>query len=1196
MMRKHLYRISRVMWIGLIVLLFVLSFLFASFQTKWAKKQVRNLIIETAQKNGIQMSISPVEGSLPFKLTIKNVDMHVTSEDRVFIKTIKLRISPFALLRKEIAIRYLSFHDVSYLFSRKKDQGPAQLALPTMEELHTQLSTFSFPFNISIKTFKVPSLLVENITTEESAVFSIRASGKLKKGANEFFLNCKVNGPPYFASYVDLFLKGNKREQYVGGSVKLQLKSAEALNPFFHLPFDPDCTVQTSMEGPWNTWVDLITSDSSGIKTPPLQGIFQARVNHLAMPGYEELDQKCKVHSIFTISQDFDLNVKKFVLDSDVAEIKGKVDIGRGAHLNSGSLTFSFPRLSMLNHHLPFKVQGALTGQGKFDSSTGSFHFSTSDLNIENSSYHSIHGQINSVLEGTIWNGQVKFQAEHPNLPIEMHANFAFEPGTFFSMPDVDIEGPEAQITGNIDYLFKQKQFDCLALAHILQLGRFQELVPNAVIDGSIGAEAHFSSQKLEGETHPQEELKLDLLAKNVRYKDTFIHEVNVHSDLTNLSSDPRGSITLEADKAFHPQLYLSSLFANLFWQDDQWPFYLNVQGTCREPFDLLTTGSLAKEKENIKIDFVQIAGSAMNTLFNLEQPFEMNFGPQYFRISQCDFKVQDGFFHALLDFSKEAAKADIKAQHFPLDFFALALPHFYLKGTSSLNVFLDANDQRAVGSMNLLLEQANIYQKGKKSLLNAKGALNVGLEQNIAQIHANLIASDQQFFDWSATLPIKYSIFPFHIKCDQNKPISSELTMEGKLEEIFDFVNFGTHQATGLLSCHLFLSKNLSSPAINGSLELQSGTYENYFTGTQLREINALIKAENNKIILECVTATDAQEGNVSAKGDLLLSPKDQFPFKIQADLADLNCLRSELVNSNFTGDVTIKGDSRSAQAKGSLEVSEAHIRIPDELTHEIPQLQVKFINQPPHIRASFVQAPSVYPVGLDLDLSAPNKIFVQGKGLDSEWHGKVHLSGTNTDYAANGELNLLSGKFVFAGKTFSLTEGEITFTDKPNANAYLSLSGTLPLQNITITAFLRGPLTAPMLTFQSLPQMATSSLLSYVLFDKDISEINYLQAFQLAQVVVSLSGGDGPGVFEKIRKTLGIDRIGLVAGPKGIQQVGVQIGKYLTKGVLITLSQSAEASQVVLEVTLKEGFVFQAETQEDNAGKFILKWHRNY
>jgi len=149
--------------------------------------------------------------------------------------------------------------------------------------------------------------------------------------------------------------------------------------------------------------------------------------------------------------------------------------------------------------------------------------------------------------------------------------------------------------------------------------------------------------------------------------------------------------------------------------------------------------------------------------------------------------------------------------------------------------------------------------------------------------------------------------------------------------------------------------------------------------------------------------------------------------------------------------------------------------------------------------------------------------------------------------------------------------------------------------MPDITITAMLRGPLTAPQLTFQSNPQKPTSSILALILFNKDIADISHPEAIQLASTLVSLSGGAGPDVLETIRKSIGVDRLNISSKP-GTDELAVQIGKYLTRGIMITLSQSATSSQVIVEVELPKGFVFQAETQEEQEGKFSLKWRRSY
>ena len=94
------------------------------------------------------------------------------------------------------------------------------------------------------------------------------------------------------------------------------------------------------------------------------------------------------------------------------------------------------------------------------------------------------------------------------------------------------------------------------------------------------------------------------------------------------------------------------------------------------------------------------------------------------------------------------------------------------------------------------------------------------------------------------------------------------------------------------------------------------------------------------------------------------------------------------------------------------------------------------------------------------------------------------------------------------------------------------------------------------PQLTFQSNPHLPTSSILARILFNKEISDISHPEALQLANTLMSLSGGAGPDVLEAIRKSIGVDRLTIVSAQPGSDQIAVQIGKYLTKGVLITLS----------------------------------------
>jgi len=213
-------------------------------------------------------------------------------------------------------------------------------------------------------------------------------------------------------------------------------------------------------------------------------------------------------------------------------------------------------------------------------------------------------------------------------------------------------------------------------------------------------------------------------------------------------------------------------------------------------------------------------------------------------------------------------------------------------------------------------------------------------------------------------------------------------------------------------------------------------------------------------------------------------------------------------------------------------------------------------------------------------------------GHGIDAELTGDLQLTGENLNIIAIGTLKANKGKFSFAGKDFKITDGEVSFT---GGESFINLTSNLDLSDLNVTVTFRGSFRSPQLNFQSNPPLPTSSILARILFNKDVSELNASQAGQLAYTIISLSGGSGPNLLETIHKNLGIDRLGISSNEE-TGQVSVQIGKYLTEGVMITLSQSTEQSHVIVEVELKGGFVLQAETHFNDQGKYIFKWNKNY
>ena len=83
---------------------------------------------------------------------------------------------------------------------------------------------------------------------------------------------------------------------------------------------------------------------------------------------------------------------------------------------------------------------------------------------------------------------------------------------------------------------------------------------------------------------------------------------------------------------------------------------------------------------------------------------------------------------------------------------------------------------------------------------------------------------------------------------------------------------------------------------------------------------------------------------------------------------------------------------------------------------------------------KADWLPAGNLFPsLRLDLRMQAPDKLFVTGMGLDSEWGANFELTGTSAAPRMTGQVRLVRGTLDFAGHSFGLQEGRITFTGGP-------------------------------------------------------------------------------------------------------------------------------------------------------------------
>jgi len=194
-----------------------------------------------------------------------------------------------------------------------------------------------------------------------------------------------------------------------------------------------------------------------------------------------------------------------------------------------------------------------------------------------------------------------------------------------------------------------------------------------------------------------------------------------------------------------------------------------------------------------------------------------------------------------------------------------------------------------------------------------------------------------------------------------------------------------------------------------------------------------------------------------------------------------------------------------------------------------------------------------------------------------------------------------VVRGQISLVGKVFKVKQGSIVLPDRKGAEPEISLTATHRARTFTAEAKAEGPISKPVITLSSSPEMPQDEIVSQILFSKNATRLSGAEAAQLAIALAQLSGADGGAgnVMDFARETLGIDvlRIETTATPKG-EQSSVGAGKYVTDEVYVGVNQGAtpESGSVGVEVEVTPNIILESDVYQSGASNFGFKFKLDY
>lgn len=677
-------------------------------------------------------------------------------------------------------------------------------------------------------------------------------------------------------------------------------------------------------------------------------------------------------------------------------------------------------------------------------------------------------------------------------------------------------------------------------------------------------------------------------------------HQLSFVATLISPWNDPSGALTLNCAK-----LHLGD------WQADNltfdttinnatqfWPYQLSCKDGKTGAWELFSNGSWHYADDRADLQVYKFYGTIGRYPFSLQEPVSVSLSPNAKQLSPLSFTVGPGALYALYDTTSEGIQSIVKVSNLPLNLlheFDDALP---IEGTFSLEALVTETLNGVEGRVNGSIHDLSLKRQAIHTPLQID--FNANLTSDVLNCQGHLTGLGPKPFDVEAQLPITLQLVHPKFQFHKDKELSAHLGLDCRVEELFElFIPMANTSFTGNLSLDLNLNGSWIDPRMTGAIIVDEFNYEILDLGVSTTRGKALLQIVGTELIIKQLSAQSKEGGTITGKGKVQLNSK--LPFEIQLKLDSMDITPTKYATGSLDGILALSGNIEGAKLSGELQTKELTIQAPEQRPELMHNVTITYINQPKHLPppTSYKPTSSRWPLNLDLHLRTPSKAYVSGPNWKSEWKGDVFISGMLGQIDLQGDFSILKGEFNFNGKPFQIKRGVINFAGDFEKKTSLYVIASRDLDGIVADVIVKGSLKHPELTFRSNPPLPQREILSWILFNRGSSEITEFEGTQLNESITNLGpNSQKPDILTKIRNKTGLDRIDISRENPGSGEMAVQVGKYISKGLLVSVNRniSAETNRVAIEAHLMKNVKIQAAVGDDSDAQLHLKWKKDY
>lgn len=655
----------------------------------------------------------------------------------------------------------------------------------------------------------------------------------------------------------------------------------------------------------------------------------------------------------------------------------------------------------------------------------------------------------------------------------------------------------------------------------------------------------------------------------------------------------PRLDLRLDASDIAAAGARLDDVAVTVRGPASELAFTGKASGTVRREVALSTNGTVVSKGADTTVVLDALDGRFDGEAFRLTRTARLTVGGPTLRVQGLDIRSGDArlALDATLgekDFTGEAVLTDV-----PMALAQLADETLDLDGRLDAKANLSGTVQAPRGSLTLRLN--DVRSRGLAESTGVTG-LDLALDGDWRDGRVDLKAKAESGrggidLTAAASLPLVLAGGPLAFSVPEDGRLRADVDGSVQLDRFNDLLATTGDRVAGRAQVDLALAGTVGDPDLTGTIALDDGRYENQLLGTTIADITARIVGDPDGLAIQRFTGrTPATGGTVELTGNLRFEPGDQpqIDVRLRADRARV--VETDLATAVADASLGFTGSFDEALLAGEVRIREARIQVPESLPRQVVDLEVSEVGgevaeiatrtvpipgRKPGGDASGPGAPGDDPgdaapppgmvVNLALDVTAPNQIYVQGRGLDAEFQADLDIGGTAAEPLVTGTVSRVKGELALLGQTFELARATFTFVGDGTLEPALDIQARTTRGDLTAIVNVTGRPSSPQVKLESDPPAPEDEVLARLLFNRGVGQLSALEAVQLAQSAGQLTGvlGGGPGILDTVKRSLGVDRLEFRGSETGEGPGTVAAGRYVGQNVYVGVEQELGTGQ---------------------------------